>query len=141
VITRRGVLLFIPATLAFPAESASVRGHLRQDPGQPPALTTKEGRIVLLEGDADTVGVLRDPRLKGEGFEAAGHFSSPDRFVIGPIHTRSLFVWRNAKRLVITYWCDVCSIRAWTPGSCQCCQEPMELDPRDPALKDTDPSN
>jgi len=141
VTTRRAVLLFIPASLACAAESASLRGRLREDPDQPPALTTKEGRVVLLEGDADTVGVLRDPRLKGEDFEANGHSTPPDRFVIDPIHTRSLFVWRNGKRLVITYWCDVCSIRAWTPGRCQCCQEPMDLDPRDPALKDTDPSN
>ncbi len=141
MITRRGVLLFIPAIVLHAQSTANVRGRLRQQPDLPPALTTKEGKVILLDGDQDTAGVLRDERLKDGDFEANGHYVAPDRFVIDPIHTRSLFIWRNGKKLVITYWCDVCAIRGWTPGLCRCCQQPMELDPRDPALKDTEPSN
>jgi hypothetical protein len=33
---------------------------------------------------------------------------------------------------VITYWCDVCSIRTYTPGKCWCCQQETTLDLRDP---------
>ena len=33
---------------------------------------------------------------------------------------------------VITYWCDVCSIRTYTPGPCWCCQKETLLDLRDP---------
>jgi hypothetical protein len=33
---------------------------------------------------------------------------------------------------MITYWCDVCSIRAYTPGPCVCCQQETTLDLRDP---------
>lgn len=117
-----------------------MRGRLVQEEGQPPRIRTTEGRLVTLEGDPPTLGVLRDERLRAEDFEALGAFTGPDKFTVLPIHERAMFVWRKGKRLVITYWCDVCAIRTYSPGLCQCCQEPTALDPRDPALKDEDPS-
>lgn len=117
------------------------RGRLRQVQDQPPALIPPTGQPIQLEGDAATGKVLRDPRLKDLDFEINGQFLAPARFLIAPIHERALFVWRSGSKLVVTYWCAVCSIRAWVPGPCQCCQEEMALDLRDPALKDTDPSD
>ncbi|GIU74983.1 MAG: hypothetical protein KatS3mg004_2070 [Bryobacteraceae bacterium] len=140
MISRR-VLLLLPAALVARAAADrkdSIRGRLRQDEHLPPAIITREGRTVVLEGDAPSEAVLRDPRLAKEDFEAVGHYRAPDVFVVDPIHERALFVWRNGKRLVVTYWCDVCSIRAWSPGKCQCCQQEMRLDLRDPALGDMD---
>lgn len=135
MISRRHWILLPAAALLLRAEERrSVRGRLRQDGAQPPAILTKEGRVVELEADAPSTAVLRDARLKDEDFEAVGRFRAPSRFVVDPIHERALFVWRNGKRLVVTYWCDVCSIRAWSPGRCQCCQEEMRVDLRDPAL-------
>lgn len=135
MISRRQWLLLPAAALALRAEGKqSVRGRLRQDPALPPAILVRDGRAVELQADAPSTAVLRDPRLKDEDFEAVGRYRSPSLFVVDPIHERALFVWRGGKRLVVTYWCDVCSIRAWSPGKCQCCQEEMRVDLRDPSL-------
>lgn len=116
---------------AAPSARGRLAGELK--------LKLPDGRLVALSGDAETTAVLRDERLGREEFELRGRFTAPDAFAIDPIHTRAIFVWRGGRKLVVTYWCDVCAIRAWTPGKCQCCQDNMALDFRDPALKDTDP--
>ncbi len=127
-----------PSAQAGKNEKETLRGRLRQDEKLPPALVTRDGRTVTLEADSPSEAVLRDRRLASEDFEVVGRFRAPDVFVVDPIHERALFVWRGGRRLVVTYWCDVCSIRAWSPGRCQCCQEEMRLDLRDPALKEMD---
>lgn len=142
MLNRRLFLLWAasPAALLRAQGASSIRGRLRQS-AEPPALLVPSGAAVALTGDAATGLVLRDPRLKDLDFEINGAFEAPDRFRIAPIHQRALFVWRQGRKLVVTYWCAVCSIRAWVPGPCRCCQEEMALDLRDPALKDTDPSD
>lgn len=122
-------LLFLPAA-AVRASSTSVRGRLRQNPE--PFLEQQDGRRIPLSGDEPTMGVLRDERLKDSDFEAAGEFRPSGVFEIEPIHTRSLFVHRDGKRLMVTYWCDICYIRTYTPGDCWCCQEYTALDLREP---------
>lgn len=87
--------------------------------------------MVILEGDGPTLGVVRDPRLAGRDFEAVGRREGADRFVIGPIHTKSMFIHRDGKKLYITYWCELCAIRTYTPGVCACCQEETALDLRE----------
>jgi hypothetical protein len=109
----------------------SIRGRLTRSPDQKAALDLSPHKLVYLEGDQATQGVLNDQRLWGTDFEAVGHFNSPDRFEIEPIHTRSMFVHKDAKRLLITYWCDVCYIRTYTPGTCVCCQKYTDLDLRE----------
>ena len=79
--------------------------------------------------------VRQQPRVHAELFEAAGVETPPDVFRIDPIHKKAMFVVRGGKPLVITYWCEVCAIRTYSPGKCQCCQEETALDPRDPALE------
>ncbi|MEJ5367410.1 MAG: hypothetical protein WHT08_03765 [Bryobacteraceae bacterium] len=134
-MTRRSWILWPAAALCLrAADKESVRGRLRLDSSRKPAILTGDGRVVELEADEDSEAVLRDPRLKDEEFEVLGRFRTPSLFAVDPIHERALFVWRGGKRLVVTYWCDVCSIRAWRPGRCQCCQEEMRVDLRDPSL-------
>ncbi|MBE7541124.1 MAG: hypothetical protein HS123_02015 [Solibacteraceae bacterium] len=60
----------------------------------------------------------------------------PDAFRLDPIYRKAMFVVRDGKPLVITYWCEVCAIRTYSPGRCQCCQDETAFDPRDPALED-----
>jgi hypothetical protein len=109
----------------------SLRGKLTRSPDQKPALDVGPNNLVSLEGDQPTTGVLNDKRLLGTDFEAVGHFNSPGHFEIDPIHTRSMFVHKDGKRLMITYWCDVCYIRTYTPGTCVCCQKYTDLDLRE----------
>ncbi len=111
---------------------ATLRGKLVLSAGGRPVLRTADGKAVYLEGDEDTTGVIHDKRLAGAELELIGEFVAPDRFRVGPIHTKSMWVHRDGKRLMITYWCALCSIRTYTPGICWCCQQETELDLREP---------
>lgn len=125
-LTLCAALASLPLTLA--ADPATLRGKLSQGSGGRPALVTASEGSIFLEGDADTMKVLADRRLHGTDFEVTGERLAANRFRVGPFHTKSMWVLRDGKRLLITYWCAVCSIRAYVPGLCQCCQEETELD-------------
>ncbi len=95
-------------------------------------LETNAQQLIHLNGDRQTDAVLHDKRLNGNVFELHGHFEK-DAFQVDPRHTGALFVKKDGKRLAITYWCDVCSIRTFAPGLCMCCQQETRVDLRDPA--------
>jgi len=86
------------------------------------------GKRVELEADPDTLRVLSDPRLHATELGARGAWEGLGRFRIGPFHLESFWVYRNGACWKVSYWCPVCSIRTYTPGKCQCCQEETELD-------------
>lgn len=111
--------------------SAPLRGKLHIQQGKA-TLETSDHKMIALEGDEVSNKVLGDDRLNGFEIEARGHFKSPDHFVIDPSHTHSLLVRKDGKLKLVTYWCDICSIRAYTPGPCVCCQRETTLDLRDP---------
>lgn len=141
-MTRRrfsAILLFTPVAAIAAEGRATVTGRLQNSTSGPVSLKTQDGKLITLEGDISTTAVLRDPRVIREHFEAAGEWKSPDLFLIDPIHRKALFIRRNAELLVITYWCEICAIRTYAPGRCQCCQDETALDPRDPALENTAP--
>jgi hypothetical protein len=75
--------------------------------------------------------VLGDARLHDADLEVTGTREAGGTLMIGPIHTRAMKVHRNGKALLITYWCEVCSIRTYAPGICVCCQDETELDLRE----------
>lgn len=131
---RRSLFFSLALAPFLRAAASRVRGLLTIGVN---AFVTSQGRRVQLTGDEPTLGVLKDDRLAGADFEAYGAFESPSRFRIDPIHTRNLFVWKNSKKFMVTYWCEVCAIRTYTPGECMCCQEKTELDLRDPDLPAT----
>ncbi len=105
----------------------TLRGKLTR----PAALQASDGRQLHLTGDASTQGVIKDARVIGNELELIGTFKAPGEFEIGPIYTKSMYLLKDGKRLFITYWCEVCSIRTYTPGKCWCCQENTELDLRE----------
>ena len=126
-----GLLVLLASSWAA-VPGLSIRGKLTQSPDKKPALELGDHKLVLLEGDEPTMGVLNDKRLWGTDFEAIGHYNSPSHFEVDPIHTRAMWVHKDGKRLTITYWCDVCYIRTYSPGTCVCCQKYTDLDLRDP---------
>ena len=109
--------------------SNGLRGRLRA--GATPAIEDGSGKAIQLTGDDDTKRVLGDSRLDGTDFEVLGHHTDPAHFDVDKIHTRSLFVHQDGKRLMVTYWCDVCYIRTYAPGICWCCQKYTDLDLRE----------
>jgi hypothetical protein len=135
---RRALLAIIPGLAgstallrAAAAESAgqtTIRGKLVTGPNPVLSVGTRQ---VKLSGDEPTMGVLKDDRLNGVDFEAIGAAKSQDDLAIDKIHTRSMFVHKDGKRLMVTYWCDVCYIRTYTPGICWCCQKNTDLDLRE----------
>jgi len=123
-------VLVLAAGSALAADS--LRGKLVLGDGKPPVVETAEHKLVALDGDEPTRKVLGDQRLNGFEVEAKGRFTAPDHFLIDPIHTRSMLVRQDGKLRMVTYWCDICSIRSFTPGPCVCCQRETTLDLRDP---------
>ena len=127
----------ILAALCFADTPATtVRGKLVQSAGSLPSLRTADGKTIALEGDKETESVLKDKRLAGAEMEIRGETTASDKLRVAPFHTKAMFVIKEGKRLAITYWCDLCAIRTYTPGICWCCQEETALDLRDPAEHD-----
>jgi hypothetical protein len=118
--------------LAVPSDTQKVQGKLVVRTGQPPTLETASRRVLTLDGDEPTRGVLNDKRLNGFELEAKGHFVAPDKFLIDPIHMHAILVHKDGHLKYVTYWCDTCGIRTWSPGLCWCCQQETTLDLRDP---------
>jgi hypothetical protein len=126
-VTRRSLLALTAGSAFAGGEGERIRGKLEQT-ADGPVLVTAEGKRARLAGDGPTMDVLKDKRLKDSDFEANGHFAASELFQVDPIHKRNLFVHKHGKRLQISYWCGVCSIRTWSPGVCMCCQDETELD-------------
>jgi hypothetical protein len=121
--------LLLASCLAADAQQVTLRGKLTSHQGKP-VLTTADHKRIFLSGDEPTTGVLRDKRLEGADFEVVGKRKAPDSIEVDPIHTKAMFVWKNGKRYLVTYWCETCSIRTYTPSVCWCCQEDTQLDLR-----------
>ena len=117
--------------MASDVPGISIRGKLTRSTDKQPTLDSGNNKPIYLKGDHDTMDVLNDPRLAGSDLEAIGHFTEPDRFTIDPITSKSMFVHKDGKRLTITYWCDICYIRTYSPGKCVCCQKNTDLDLRE----------
>ena len=123
-------VLSLSAGFAAAPATSSIRGALTQRDGKP-AIELSGHKLIALDGDEPTRGILNDKRLAGADMEATGHFTTPDRFVVDPIYTKALYVYKDGKRHTISYWCDTCSIRTYTPGICWCCQQETALDLQD----------
>ena len=122
--------LCLRAAGALPTET--LHGKLIVSAGKEPAIELAGHKLVTLDGDDSTRKVMADPRLNGYDVQAKGHYTAPDHFLIDPFYTRGLVARQNGKIKIITYFCDVCNIRAYTPGPCACCQRETTLELRDP---------
>ena len=123
------------ATAALAADTqptVTVRGKLAVHEGQPATLETTDHKTVSLDGDETTRKVLGDQRLNGFELQVKGHYTAPGRFQIDPTHTHSTLVNKDGHLKMVTYWCEVCAIRSYTPGLCVCCRDETTLDLRDP---------
>jgi hypothetical protein len=120
-------LALLGAGLVFAGQTeTSLRGKLVQRDGTPYLETG--GKLVALEGEPESLEVLRDARLNGADLEVIGHSAAPGKFTVGPFfESKSMFVHKDGKKYTISYWCEVCSIRTYTPGLCMCCRDETEL--------------
>jgi hypothetical protein len=130
---RRRHLLLLPVLL-WGAGEKSVRGKLMEG-----RKILVAGQIVTLDGEEAVLKVLDDERLWGSDFEVVGEESGEGRLRIDGIHTKPLWVHVKGERLGVSYWCEICYIRTYSPGKCWCCQEETKLDPKDPNTPDRKP--
>lgn len=122
------------AALSLSAAPDSVlRGKLVQQTGKPPVLETGDHRMIALTGDDPTRKVLDDHRIGGMELEVKGHFVNAGQFALDRIESHSMVAFKDGKRYRVTYYCDVCAIRSYTPGLCVCCQQETRLDLIDPS--------
>jgi len=110
----------------------TLNGKLAVRKNAPATLETSDHKTIVLDGDENTMKVLADPRVNGFDVQVKGRFASPSKFVIDPSYQHSLLVHQGGKLRMITYYCDVCNIRDYTPGPCRCCQRETTLELRDP---------
>jgi len=131
------LLLFgaLGSALAQTPTAETITGKLIEHPGGTSVIETADHRQIAVAGDAATRGVITDKRLDGVEIQARGHFTAPGHFLIDPIHTKAILVHKDGRLKLVTYWCDVCSIRTYSPGPCWCCQKETTLDLRDPDEK------
>ncbi|MGB9605288.1 MAG: hypothetical protein ACPL88_05335, partial [Bryobacteraceae bacterium] len=105
---------FVQAVWALPAIAApgarvTVRGALEHGRDGEPRLRTAAGETLALEGDEDTMKVLRDRRLAGRQLEITGTRTGQGRFRAGPFYEKNVLVVERGSKYLVTYWCDVCS--------------------------------
>src|SRR5438105_15664388 len=96
------LLAFSVVCFADGTAQTKLRGKLRQEDGKPPAMELSGQKLVTLDGDEPTRGILKDKRLAGADLGATGHFASPDKFIVDPIHTKALPVYHDGKRHTIS---------------------------------------
>ena len=121
-------LLAACSTYGGEPPSTALRGHLRQEKGKSPVIETADHKFVALDGDDPTMAIMNDARLKDADVEVLGHPGVQGHFEIHQIFLPSVFVYKDGKRLQVSYWCDVCYIRTSSPGKCWCCQKYTDLD-------------
>jgi hypothetical protein len=130
----RGCLLLILsgalALCAAEPKTETIEGKLTVRPGAAAVIETANHKTIELDGDSPTRKVLHDTRINGMEVHATGHFTAPGKFLVDPQHKRALVVHKDGANKMITYWCEVCGIRSYTPGPCVCCQADTELDLR-----------
>ena len=133
LVLRRSILTQFATLVPILAagKQASIRGRLKLASAGVPVLALSDAQQIALRGDESTMGVLLDPRVRDMDFELIGTPTAMGAFEVGPIHTKAMYVHKGGQKLFVTYWCDICSIRTYTPGACWCCQEDTELDLRD----------
>jgi hypothetical protein len=118
--------------LAQSNPSQTIEGKLVVRAGQPSTLATADRGVVTLQSDPETEKVLHDKRLDGADLKARGRFTGAAQFTVDPLHTKAMLVRKDGRLKLITYWCEICSIRTYSPGECWCCQRETTLDLRDP---------
>jgi hypothetical protein len=123
-------LILTVAMCAAAPKTETIAGTLMIRAGKTAVLETADHRSIELDGDAPTRKVLRDDRLNGMAVEATGHYTAANKFLVDPQHKRALVVKKDGAPKMITYWCEVCGIRAYAPGPCVCCQAETELELR-----------
>jgi hypothetical protein len=92
------------------------------------ALRSADGTLHRLSSDDSRVVMLTDERVRSRELQITAWRDGAG--VLAIVHLRSVV---DGKLHDPHYYCEVCAIRAYTPGLCWCCRAPFEF--REPELE------
>lgn len=87
------------------------------------ALVTDAGKIYPLVKDAGARMFFKDARLLNRPMRLTGRLV-PNSTLLQVVNVHSYI---SGTLHEVYYWCDICAIRGYEAGICDCCGGPMEL--------------
>jgi hypothetical protein len=87
------------------------------------ALVTDDGKVYPLVKDAGARMFFKDPKLLKRPMRLTGRLV-PGSGLLQVVNVHSKITGELHE---VYYWCDICTIRAYEAGICDCCGGPMEL--------------
>lgn len=87
------------------------------------ALQTDDGKILPLVKDAGSRMFFKDAKLLKRPMRLTGKLI-PGSQLLQVINVHSVV---NGKLHEVYYWCDICTIKGYEAGKCDCCGAPMEF--------------
>lgn len=94
-----------------------------EDRGHVYALKTAEGKLHPFLPTDSAAAVWMDDRFRQRDLQVTAR-AFPQTSFIEVIQFQS---WKNGQLYDLYYFCDICYIKAFKPGACECCQEPVEF--------------
>lgn len=85
------------------------------------ALVTDDGKILPIVKDAGGRMFFKDAKLLNRPMRITGKLL-PDTQILQVINVHSIV---NGKLHDVYYWCDICTIRGYEAGICDCCGDKM----------------
>jgi hypothetical protein len=87
------------------------------------ALVTDDGKIYPLVKDAGSRMFFKDAKLLNRPMRLTGRLL-PGSTLLQVVNVHS---YLKGKLHEVYYWCDICTIRGYEAGICDCCGGPMEF--------------
>jgi hypothetical protein len=87
------------------------------------ALQTDDGKILPLVKDAGSRMFFKDAKLLKRPMRLTAKLI-PGSQLLQVINVHSIV---NGKLHDVYYWCDICTIKGYEAGKCDCCGAPMEF--------------
>ncbi len=87
------------------------------------ALVSEDGKIYPLIKDSASRMFFKDVKLLNRPMRLTGRLI-PGSGIVQVVNVHS---YVNGKLHDIYYWCDICTIKRFEAGICECCGGPMEL--------------
>lgn len=87
------------------------------------ALASDDGRIYPLVKDAGSRMFFQDAKLLNRPMVLSGQLAKGSE-LLQVVTVRSV---KDGKLHDVYYWCDICTIKTFEAGPCDCCGAPMEL--------------
>jgi len=85
-------------------------------------LTSRDGKLYKFSPGDAMISVFSDSRVRERELQITGTLHAPNTLEI--IKLQSV---KDGKLFDIYYFCELCNIKAYTPGLCPCCRNELEF--------------